>query len=363
MARIAPRSFTVPFHGIADRAARESGMQGRTMSIPAGEAPPPEAVDPCQLGGAGRRMLNALIAATVLLVGLMLAGAGWRLYHEVQTENGLTPSAYEEWTAAKADHALIVAVAGGCRVESASFTHPLTLPAALLTLVPDRWRGQPAPSDMPPEPSASAPAPQVDTPSYMLGAVVLSNDIGRARVALAGKVSADNAWMQVFEWAMVLIGAITTVLISIKSIMTSRSPAFTVIGIGAIIFSTFGTSIAGINSFYGPRSIYEQDQRTLTNLRDLQSQIASGITRERGLCRSWTNPTRDWRFVQLRKLAEQYEAITSTEQVSGLSSEDDRMDMLPGGAEEGSLALPGGAEVSSGVGPGPAQPGAKPARP
>jgi hypothetical protein len=66
---------------------------------------------------------------------------------------------------------------------------------------------------------------------------------------------------------------------SIKSLTAERSSIFTAIGIAGIIFSTLGTSLAAINSFYSPRSIYERDERTLSNLRSLHLQLVNGVAR------------------------------------------------------------------------------------
>jgi hypothetical protein len=269
-------------------------------------------VEPKSLRQFGLKLLRAMIAVAILIVLLLLGSGVWELYNSLKTADGLTATAYDEWASAKADHAVVVAVAEQCAQERAKFAHPLQIPASFLTIIPNGRHGKALPND-----TLSDVVPstlQVDAPSYILGAIALSNDIGRARVDMAGDEALDSAWMQIFEWALILTGAISTVLISVKSMSGSgdRSAAFTALGIGAIIFSTLCTSVAAVNSFYSPRSIYERDARTLTSLRNLHLQLAGGITRENNLCVSWTDWSKDWRFARIKAFSDQYAAITNT---------------------------------------------------
>jgi hypothetical protein len=281
--------------------------------------------DPAECSEAGPfdqpawKVLKTTIGVAILIVALLLGGAGWQIYSTLKTEDGLTATAYDEWASAKADHAGIVAIAGQCQPASTPLAHPLAVPASLLTIIPNGWRGKTLPTGMLPDPALSAL--KLEAPSYLLAAIILSNDIGRSRVAVAEDKVRDDAWMQVFEWALILVGAITTVLISIKSIASERCVTFTAIGIGAIIFSTLGTSIAAVNSFYSPRTTYEYDQRTLTELRNLHLQLATGIAREGNLCSAWTNWSGDWRFARIKALSDQYAMITNMSQTGDLPAE------------------------------------------
>ncbi len=275
------------------------------------------------------RLLVWLIAGgATLVVVLLLAVAGYQLYGALKTENGLTVRAYQEWTAAKADHAGIIAIAGQCpAVAPASIptpVHPLAVPvpAALTTIVPDGWHDPAVPTPTPTPAPASDPALTLEAPSYLLAAVVLSNDIGRTRVEVAGDAARDNIWMQVFEWAMVLVGAVTTVLVSLKSLAAEQPGMMTAIGVGAIVFSALGTSIAAVNSFYSPRTTYEHDQHVLADLRSLHLQLAAGVAREGNLCAPWQG-YRDWRFTRIKALAAQYAAIADTSARTGNLPPDD----------------------------------------
>ncbi len=299
--------------------------------------------EPIVLDPSVRRLVRAAAGGAILIVMLLLALAGWQLYGTLKTENGLTAAARDEWVAARADHAGIIAIAAQCQQAGTAFTHPLVVPAALTTIVPNGWHGPATPK--PAQPESDQPALTLEAPSYLLASIILINDIGRSRVDVAGNTARDNAWMQVFEWALVLIGAITTVLISIKSISADRGTAFTAVGIGAIIFSTLGTSVAAVNSFYSPRTTYEHDQRTLADLRNLHLQLATGIAREGNLCTSWVHWSRDWRFARIKALTDQYASITDASRVGGLPAEGD-------GGMSGGDTLPAGVpSASNGVVP------------
>jgi hypothetical protein len=304
---------------------------------PNGDGPKPS--EARSFGWFGWRALNTVAGIALLIVALLLGFGGWRLYSALKTEDGLTAAAYDEWSSAKADHAVIVAIAKQCEQTSATFSHPFAVPVPLLTIIPDTRHGKMLPNDTPPD--TTAPALKVETPSFMLAALVLSNGIGRSRVDVAGDRARDSAWMQIFEWVLVLFGAITTMLISIKSLSAERSATLTAIGIGAIIFSTLGTSIAAVNSFYSPRSTYERDERTLTNLRSLHLQLATGVTRDGDLCSTWTNWSKDWRFARIKALTDQYTAITTAAEAPDLPAEgDDAAAGLPGSPSSGAPGVP-----------------------
>jgi hypothetical protein len=114
--------------------------------------------------------------------------------------------------------------------------------------------------------------------------------------------------MQIFEWWIVLIGAVTTILIAIKTMSGERSDLTTAIGVAAIVFSTLGTSIATLNSFYTSRLIYERDERALQALQALHLQLATGITRQETVCDPPKKWPEDWRVKRIKELTDQYAA-------------------------------------------------------
>jgi hypothetical protein len=117
---------------------------------------------------------------------------------------------------------------------------------------------------------------------FMRTAIYLSDSITRARIEAATTANASYGTMFWFQLAIVGLGAVTTILISAKSIVpggaNASGRASFVIGILAIIFSSIGTATAALNSFYGPRESYFKSERALSGLRQLHSEIASQVT-------------------------------------------------------------------------------------
>ncbi|MGL3105338.1 hypothetical protein [Bradyrhizobium sp. BR 1432] len=118
--------------------------------------------------------------------------------------------------------------------------------------------------------------------NYQRAVIYLSDSITRSRVESATAANLNYSSMFWFQLAIVGIGAITTILISIKSIApTGDSPTTNNlslwVGILAIIFSSLGTATSALNSFYGPRESYLKSERSLAGLRQLHSDIAAKI--------------------------------------------------------------------------------------
>jgi len=247
--------------------------------------------------------------AALLAAGLLLGPLG--LFAWLRLSPALTPHtprlnamAYNELTAVQADHDSILAATGQC----SSPHHPFQLPPRLRIIVPN---GTPLPLSTP----ASSPPITLDSPSYPLAAVSLSDAIGRARIDLAQQKASDYVLMQIFEWLAVIVGAVTTILVSIKAMDSEHTPRFLAIGIAAIIFSALGTGVATLNSFYSFHTTYVQTDHTLATLRQIHLDLALGLMRESGICEPWGNKwPQDWRFKRLKHLADRYAAVMNAGQ-------------------------------------------------
>ena len=98
---------------------------------------------------------------------------------------------------------------------------------------------------------------------------------------LAGVISYNDWVMRVLNIAIIIIGAITTTLISVKATAGSeqmKSRVYQIIGIAAIILSALGTMAAGLNSFYNPQQKYTQNQKSLDMLKHLHVEVASAVS-------------------------------------------------------------------------------------
>ena len=118
------------------------------------------------------------------------------------------------------------------------------------------------------------PTSEVALTNYQSSVLYLSDAIRRARMRAAA-LTADNKDRAVrYQWALIIIGAITTVLISIKSMSNERTPVYITVGILAIIFSALGTACSSIIAFQNPGDIYARSERALVLLRELHMDLA-----------------------------------------------------------------------------------------
>ena len=245
--------------------------------------------------------------AIVILAGLGIT-VGWHTYEQVKpTASKLYAAEYTEWAAAQAEHEKILAISEECPTDGA-----LKLDDRFTEIVPPNQRTFEA-----------LASPTVTTPlagsGYLLAAIHLSADIGEARVEMARKQVFEDISMQVFAWVGVLVGALTTILISVKSMTTERMRIQFSIGLAAIVFSALGTMVTALNSFYTAKVTYERTTSSLANLRQLHEELATGITRE-GLpivCQdrktAWPN---DWRYKRIKLLTAQYIAVVAAAQLT-----------------------------------------------
>jgi len=184
----------------------------------------------------------------------------------------ISPAATQEWRLATADHEIIVAAIAACSKIFDLRAEPDFVRAELrLDTLPD---GRRISSSNPQQKGGN-----LVLSNYQRAALYLSDSITRGRIESATNASVNYSNMFWFQIAIVSIGAITTILISIKSIAPADNAPTAVslslwVGILAIIFSSVGTATSALNSFYGPRESYLKNERSLASLRQLHSDIA-----------------------------------------------------------------------------------------
>lgn len=199
----------------------------------------------------------------------------------------INSAAFHEWHLATADHELIATAVAACSKIYDLGRQPQYIREELrLDILPD-GRRYTRPPDKPSSPSAKDTAlPNPKEPAelvmsnYMRAAIYLSDSITRSRIESATTANTNYTSMFWFQLAIVALGAVTTILISIKSIVPSgnaASRASLLIGIFAIVFSSIGTATSALNAFYGPRESYLKSERSLAALRQLHSDIAVHI--------------------------------------------------------------------------------------
>ena len=180
-------------------------------------------------------------------------------------------------------------------------------------------------------PVALAPtSPAVERlPGYLDAVLYLSQQIGRARVELAGTVFVQHILMQLFEWTIIATGLFTTVLISVKSLASPKSRGFLTMAVAAVVLSSFGTAVATLNSFYTPRVAYESNRQSLGMLRNLHRSLAGAVLRQNDACNDKGDWAKDWRLRQLRAFNGNFQMIMSTTSV-GSAADDDLAPSAPG---------------------------------
>jgi len=185
----------------------------------------------------------------------------------------VSTAARQEWKIARADHQAVVFAIVPCLHLDTSAGQPGVLSGAPILdvmLADDRQRPLTANQD-----TAST---TLKMTSFHRAALYLSNAVARARIETMGSAHDSYSRMQYFQIATVILGAVTTILISIKSTSIDNTRLSLLIGILAIIFSSVGTATSALNSFYSPREGYIRNQKSLSVLKKLHMEIATTVS-------------------------------------------------------------------------------------
>jgi hypothetical protein len=202
---------------------------------------------------------------TTIAIGFLLVSYGYDSFTG-RNRRDYSDAAIREWQLARADHESIAAAVAACWNIQDLDVQPDFIRAALrLDTWPDGSRNRTFSASLEQKSSAGT-ATTLTVSNYQRAIIYLSDSIARSRAEAATNASLNYSSMFWFQLAIVGIGAITTILISIKSIApTGELPTTNNlslwVGILAIIFSSLGTATSALNSFYGPRELSEE--RTL----------------------------------------------------------------------------------------------------
>jgi hypothetical protein len=226
-----------------------------------------------------RRVGAFAFVVVVVVIGYLLMRYGYDGVSGRNSESQIySPAAIQEWQSARADHEMIAAAVAACSNIQDLDAQPDFVRAALrLDILPNGGRRHSTSRAI----DQKAASPLVLS-NYQRAIVYLSDSITRNRIESATAANLNYTSMFWFQLAIVGIGAITTILISIKSIAPAGETPSTNnlslwVGILAIVFSSLGTATSALNSFYGPRESYLKSERSLATLRQLHSDIATKI--------------------------------------------------------------------------------------
>jgi hypothetical protein len=106
--------------------------------------------------------------------------------------------------------------------------------------------------------------------------VQLSKSISEDRLNLISKVWSWHIFGSILTISSIIVGMITTILVSVSSTQFGRNPGNTqgLIRFAAVLFPAVGTAVAGISGFYNPKAELIQTARTLASETQLHDQIA-----------------------------------------------------------------------------------------
>lgn len=205
----------------------------------------------------------------------------------------------EELTKADADHYWIITPLGNCfkGVDLTTREIPGQVQAKfMLWLRPD---GGDSWNDRAPE------APDIQLTNYERSIVLLSHTIARARTEFAGQAARQGSRMDWLQFSIVIVGGITTILVSIKSLSSETKPSdsggsqahlrnlYFAIGISAVIFSALGTALSSINAFLSPGDAYVRAEHALVELRQLHIDLAQQVYQDVNPCTSFDTAALD----------------------------------------------------------------------
>lgn len=142
-----------------------------------------------------------------------------------------------------------------------------------------------------PQPNGSISAPGQPTAerppllnTYQQGLVYLSAATSTARGDAAAELSEHSALAIMLQWVSVCLGALATILVTIKSTAGGDAPWGKVAGWLAVICSGVVTIVTGMNAFYGSGEAAARAQRSLFQLRELHHDMAFAVVTARDVC-------------------------------------------------------------------------------
>jgi hypothetical protein len=167
----------------------------------------------------------------------------------------------------------------------------------------------------------AGPTPELALNNYQNSVLYLSDAISRARMQVANVTGDSKEKMVMYQWTLIVIGAITTILISIKSMSNERTPVYLTIGILAIIFSALGTACSSIIAFDSPVETYSRNERALLQLRQLHTDLAAEVVSANDPCKPMDiNKPDDSKVKRLKDFSARLTGILNASSGAGGSS-------------------------------------------
>jgi hypothetical protein len=191
---------------------------------------------------------------------------------------GALDATSREYSAARSDHEAVTLAVENCYWSNAS---GLPTAVALQThRVTDGDSGGPSMALNP----------------FHFAALSFSDRLARERLAFSQELVNSRTYSRAYQLAIIIVGALATVVMAIRSMKKWGDNAACWISFSAIALSAIGTVLSSWSSFDGGTTIALRDQRALSQLQQLHWRIASDVLAEVEVCRNpgmWLTSTAD----------------------------------------------------------------------
>ena len=195
-------------------------------------------------------------------------------------------NAFREFGSARGDHAAIALNIGQCyyaKISDPIHWSPSVKAILLFELDNDLMHSLDVPTNLR---DAKPPTDELLVLNpFHAAAISFSDRISRDRLEVRGELEDRRSRSSHYQVAILISGAVATILVSVKSIMRNSARLSNAFGICAVIASAAVTALSSMNAFDGSQSIALRDQRTLSQLQQLHWRIASDVLTRPELCK------------------------------------------------------------------------------
>ena len=194
-----------------------------------------------------------------------------------------TDFARKEFGAARSDHAAIALDIGRCYSEIGDpIQWSSEVRAAMLFELDENLMHKLPLKDGGSE-QGSKPVLRILNP-FHAAAISFSDHVSRNRIEFRRELENNRWWSDIYQWVIVGLGALATILVSTRSIMKKEHGLAGAVSVCAIVCSPAGAAVSSINTFEGSQATALRDQRALSQLQQLHWRIASDVLRQSELC-------------------------------------------------------------------------------
>jgi hypothetical protein len=201
--------------------------------------------------------------------------------------------ALKEYAAARTDNADLLVAISRCYQD---FDDPLKWSAAVQAILADERSTHLAPLG---EWVLRGAAPGLKP--YHAAAIAFSDKLSRERLKFAQELDAKQRAGHLYQWAIVILGALATITVSFRSMLgTDASKRCSLIaGLVAMVLSAASTAVSTMNTYDGDQALVLRDERAVAQLEQLHWRVVSDVVNKVDLC---VHPESDMQRVEAWKV-------------------------------------------------------------